>query len=49
MYHLQQDMGKTLAMPINVRQWIVQRFIEQKEKENEAMDAERRKASNKRK
>jgi hypothetical protein len=36
-------------MPINVRQWIVQRFIEQKEKENEAMDAERRKASNKRK
>jgi hypothetical protein len=48
MYHLQQDMGKTLIMPINIRQWMIQRFIEQKEKENEAIEAERRKSGNKR-
>jgi len=41
-------MQKTLMMPINIRQWMVQRFIEQKEKENQAMEAERRKASSKR-
>jgi hypothetical protein len=35
-------------MPINIRQWMVQRFIEQKEKENQAMEAERRKSSSKR-
>ena len=47
-YHLHQDMQKTLSMPINIRQWMVQRFIEQKEKENQAMEAERRKSSSKR-
>jgi len=41
-------MQKTLSMPINIRQWMVQRFIEQKEKENQAMEAERRKSSSKR-
>jgi len=49
MYHLQQDIVKTLNMPVNVRQWMVQRFIEQKEKENQAIESERRKASSKRK
>lgn len=45
MYHMQQSMNQTLSMPINVRQWMVQKFIEQKEKENESIEAERRKAS----
>lgn len=37
-------MQKTLVMPINVRRWLVNRYIEQKEKENEAMEAEKRKS-----
>lgn len=48
MYHLHQDMGKTLCMPINVRQWMVQKYIEQKEKENQAIESERRKANSRR-
>ena len=31
-------------MPINERKWMIQRFIDQKQKENDAMEAERRKA-----
>jgi len=38
------DMQKTLVMPIKVRRWLVNRYIEQKEKENEAMEAEKRKS-----
>ncbi len=41
-------MQKTLSIPINVRQWLVTRYIEQKEKENESMEAEKRRSSSKR-
>ena len=48
MYHLHMDMQKTLSMPIHVRQWMIHKYIEQKEKENESMEAERKKASRRR-
>lgn len=47
MYHMRQERSKVLQMPINSRKWIIQRFIQQKEKENEAMDAARRKSKQK--
>lgn len=31
-------------MPINTRKWMIDRFIQQKEQENEAMEAQRKKA-----
>jgi len=37
-----------MKLPINLRKWLIQRFIDQKEKENEQMEAERRKAKSKR-
>ena len=33
-----------MGMPINERKWMIERFVNQKSKENEAMEAERRKA-----
>lgn len=47
MYHMQQERSKILQMPINSRKWIIQRFIQQKEKENDAMEAARRKSKHK--
>lgn len=34
-----------MSMYINERKWMIERFIQQKEKENEAMEAAKRKAS----
>ncbi len=39
---MQRD--SALQLPINERKWMIERFIQQKQKENEAMEAERRKA-----
>ena len=47
LYHLHLDREHTLCMPINERKWVIERFIEQKNKENEAMESARRKASRK--
>lgn len=47
MYHLRQNRESFLALPINERKWIISRFIEQKEKENKAMEDARRKAKTK--
>jgi len=41
-------MEGSMKLPINLRKWIIQRFMDQKEKENEQMEAERRKAKSKR-
>jgi hypothetical protein len=41
-------MEGSMKLPINLRKWLIQRFIDQKEKENEQMEAERRKAKSKR-
>lgn len=38
-------MSGSMALPINLRKWMIDRFVEQKEKENEAMEAARRKAN----
>jgi hypothetical protein len=35
----------SMSMYINERKWMIERFIQQKEKENEAMEAAKRKAS----
>lgn len=43
-YHLQLSMAGSMSLPINLRAWMIERFIEQKEKENNAMEASRRKA-----
>jgi hypothetical protein len=47
-YHLRQNRETFLALPINERKWIISRFIQQKERENEAMESARRKAKSKR-
>jgi hypothetical protein len=36
-------MKDTMILPINLRKWLIQRYIQQKEKENEQMESERRK------
>lgn len=48
MYHLNQSRANFMSLPINERKWIIERFIQQKERENEAMEAARRKAKTKR-
>jgi hypothetical protein len=36
-----------MQMPILLRKWMIERFIEQKESENKAMEAQQRKAKSK--
>lgn len=43
-YHMNLPMAGSMSLPINLRKWMIERFIEQKEKENQAMEAARRKA-----
>jgi hypothetical protein len=43
-YHLHLSMSGSMSLPINLRKWMIERFVEQKEKENEAMESSRRKA-----
>jgi hypothetical protein len=38
------DMSGSMSLPINLRKWMIERFIQQKERENKAMDAQQRKA-----
>lgn len=42
------DISGSMSLPINLRKWLISRFIKQKEDENEAIEKERRKARNKR-
>jgi len=44
MYHLKQSRDNFMSLPINERKWLIDRFVKQKEKENEAMESARRKA-----
>ncbi len=44
MYHLKQSRDNFMSLPINERKWLIERFVKQKEKENEAMESARRKA-----
>jgi hypothetical protein len=36
-------------MPLNLRKWMIERFIEQKENENKQMESQKRKAQSRRK
>ena len=44
MYHLNLPRESFMCLPINERKWLIERFISQKEKENEALEAAKRKA-----
>jgi len=46
-YHLHLSRDDCMVMPINERKWMIERFIKQKQRENEAMEAARRKAKSK--
>lgn len=41
---MNQSREETLRMPINERRWMIDRFIQQKTRENESMEAARNKA-----
>ena len=43
-YHLHLDMFTVMKYEIPERKWMIDRFIQQKNKENDQMEAERRKA-----
>jgi hypothetical protein len=38
------DMSGSMSLPINLRRWMIERFIQQKETENKAAEAQARKA-----
>jgi len=42
-YHMHLDMEKVMKYPLVLRRWMIDRFIEQKEGENAAMESARRK------
>jgi hypothetical protein len=44
MYHMRQSRDNFMTLPINERKWLIDKFIKQKEKENEAIEAAKRKA-----
>jgi len=44
MYHMHIDRKSCMTLPINERKWIIERFIQQKERENEAMEQAKRNA-----
>lgn len=43
MYHMKVDRDKCMSYTINERKWLIERFLLQKEKENEAMERARAK------
>jgi len=45
-YHMHQSTKDCLSLPIDLRRWLIDRFVRQKEKENEQIEAERRKVKN---
>lgn len=45
---MHQSTKDCMSLSIDLRKWLINRFIKQREKENEQMEAERRKAKVKR-
>lgn len=41
---MRQSRDNFMTLPINERKWLIDKFIKQKEKENEAIEAAKRKA-----
>jgi hypothetical protein len=46
-YHLHMSRAEAFNMPVHERKWLIDRFIEQKQKENSAMEDARRRAKRK--
>ena len=44
-YNYRMSKTECMNLPINLRRWMVQRFIDQKQKEEEAMEKARKKSS----
>ena len=44
MYHFRRSRKDVMGMPINERKWLIERYIQQKERENEALESAKRKA-----
>ena len=44
LYHMHLEPRKSMQLPINERKWMIERFIKQKERENQAIEAAKRKA-----
>lgn len=42
-YYLKMNRSDFLSMPIHERKWLIDRYINQRKKENELIEAERRK------
>lgn len=42
-YHMHMDKKTCLSFPVHERKWLIQRFIEQKKKEGEAIDRMKKK------
>lgn len=41
-YHMRMDKDTCLSYPIHERKWLIQRFIQQKKREKEALDKARK-------
>lgn len=46
-YHLRMSKRDCWALPVHERKWLIQRFIEQKRKENESIEKARKNARKK--
>lgn len=44
MYHLKQDWKRTLEMPIKLRKGVIEKYIQQKEREEEAIERAKKKS-----
>lgn len=44
MYHLKLPPAQSMKFDIHTRRWMIERFMKQKQKENEAIEAAKRKA-----
>jgi len=42
-YHMRLNMTGSMSLPINLRRWMIERFVQQKENENKAVEAQNRK------
>jgi hypothetical protein len=47
LYHYHLEPEKSMRLSPILRKWLINRFIEQKEQENQAMEAARKKATRK--
>jgi hypothetical protein len=46
-YQMKLPMAGSMSLPINLRRWMIERWNQQKEKEEQAMEASRRKTQSK--